>query len=118
MKRRRLTPAQRKRIHESCNGMCAYCGCELRYEDMQIDHIMPLINGGMDVIENMLPACRCCNHRKGSENLERYRQSVSDFPKVLNRDSVTYRNAVRYGLIIPNPHTIVFHFEKLEGGKE
>jgi len=33
-------------------------------------------------------------------------------------NSVTYRNAVRYGLVIPNPHKIIFYFEKQEGKSE
>ena len=118
MKRKKLTAAQRKRLHGSCNGMCAYCGCKLQYEKMQIDHIQPLSNGGADELKNMLPACRSCNHRKNSESLENYRKSVENFLNVLSRDSVTYRNAVRYGLLIPNPHPVTFYFEKLKMGDE
>ena len=117
MNRKKLTLAQHKRVYESCNGMCAYCGCKLRYEDMQIDHITPLSNGGADTVKNMLPACRSCNHRKGLESLESYRHSVENFLKVLNRDSVTYRNAVRYGLVTPNPQPVVFYFEKIGKGQ-
>jgi hypothetical protein len=84
---------------------------------MQIDHVEPLSHGGLDIIENMLPACRSCNHRKGAESLKWYRHSVENFLEVLNRDSVTYRNAVRYGLIIPNPHPVIFYFEKIRKGK-
>ena len=39
-------------------GHCAYCGCELEYKDMQVDHVIP-INGwseqGEDTLDNMLP---------------------------------------------------------------
>jgi hypothetical protein len=31
---------------------------------------------------------------------------------VLARDSVTYRNAVRYGLVVPKPRKIIFYFER------
>lgn len=31
---------------------------------------------------------------------------------VLMRDSATYRNAVRFGLVIPRPHRVKFYFER------
>lgn len=115
MNRKRLTVAERKLVYEKMNGHCAYCGCALRYEDMQVDHVVPL-NGwskqGDDVIDNMLPACRSCNHYKSASTLEGFRNMVEHMPETLFRDSVTYKNAVRFGLVIPNPHPVVFYFEK------
>ena len=26
-------------VYEKCNHRCAYCGCELEYKDMQVDHV-------------------------------------------------------------------------------
>lgn len=113
MKRRKLTSAERRGVYNKCGGHCAYCGCELEYKDMQIDHVVPLAFGkGEDEISNMLPACRSCNHRKGASSLESFRRQIERFPSVLMRDSVTYKNAVRFGLVIPNPHKIVFYFER------
>jgi hypothetical protein len=86
----------------------------MKYEDMQVDHVQPLSNGGADALENMLPACRSCNHRKGGSTLESFRRQVERFLVVLERDSVTYRNAVRFGLVTPNPHSVKFYFERKE----
>lgn len=59
--RRKLTKDERMAVYEKTNGHCAYCGCELEYKDMQVDHVIP-INGwseqGSDTLDNMLPACR------------------------------------------------------------
>jgi hypothetical protein len=60
----------------------------------------------------MHPACRSCNHRKGASSVESFRQQVERFLLILERDSVTYRNAVRFGLVQPKPQKIVFFFEK------
>ena len=38
---------------------------------------------------------------------------LESMPDVLMRDSVTYKNAVRFGLVEPKPHKIVFYFERL-----
>lgn len=42
---------------------------------------------------------------------------VENMPNVLMRDSVTYRNAVRFGLVRPIPHPVRFYFERLSGGR-
>lgn len=115
VKRRKLTKAERLTVYDKCGGHCAYCGCDLAYEDMQVDHIVP-INGwskqGPDTLDNMLPACRRCNHYKSRSTLEGFRQMLEAQPAVLMRDSVTYQIAVRYGLVTPTPHKVVFYFEK------
>lgn len=38
---------------------------------------------------------------------------VENMPTVLMRDSVTYKNAVRFGLVTPTPHPVKFYFEQL-----
>lgn len=83
---------------------------------MQVDHVIP-INGwseqGEDTLDNMLPACRSCNHYKSRSALEGFRKMVENMPTVLMRDSVTYKNAVRFGLVTPTPHPVKFYFEQL-----
>lgn len=58
MNRRKLSKEDRMKVYQKCGGRCAYCGCEIEYKDMQIDHVKPLRIGGADEINNMLPACR------------------------------------------------------------
>ncbi|MEG0780029.1 MAG: HNH endonuclease signature motif containing protein, partial [Oscillospiraceae bacterium] len=82
-------------------------------EAMQVDHVVPLKRGGVDEFENMLPACRSCNHYKSSMTLDGFRAALERMPGVLMRDSVTYKNAVRFGLVAPSPHKVRFYFEKL-----
>ncbi len=75
------------------------------------------INGwseqGEDTLDNMLPACRSCNHYKSRSTLEGFRKMVENMPTVLMRDSVTYKNAVRFGLVTPTPHPVKFYSEQL-----
>lgn len=111
--RRKLTKAERREVYDKMNGHCTYCGSELTMENMTADHIVPLANGGGDTIDNMMPACRSCNHYKSTMTLERFRDAVERFPSVLARDSVTYRNAVRFGVVKPNPHKVKFYFENM-----
>ena len=120
-RRKKLTKAERLMVYKKTDGHCAYCGCDLDFKDMQVDHVIPL-NGwneqGPDTLDNMLPACRSCNHYKGTSTLESFRKKVEAMPYVLKRDSVTYKNAVRFGLVEPKPHSVTFYFERLRGCNE
>ena len=109
--RGQLSKRERQAIHAKTSGHCAYCGCDLPYARMQVDHIMPLANGGADETANMLPACRSCNHYKGTLTLERFRRCIEQWPDVLMRDSVTFRNAVRFRQVERTPHAVRFFFE-------
>lgn len=111
--RRKLIPAERREVYRKTNGHCAYCGCELSFEKMTVDHVVSLAHhNGKDEITNMLPSCRSCNYYKSTLTLEKFRAAVERFPAVLARDSVTYKNAVRFGLVSPNPHKVIFYFEQ------
>lgn len=111
--RRRLSKAERQAVYDKTGGHCAYCGDEIRLNTMQADHVDPLRRGGTDGVQNMLPACRSCNHYKSSRTLEGFRAALERMPSVLMRDSVTYKNAMRFGLVTPTPHRVVFFFERL-----
>lgn len=115
-KRKAIPTKIRQLVYAKCSGHCAYCGCILEYKDMQVDHVVPL-NGwseqGDDNYENMLPACRSCNHYKSRSTLDGFRKMLEAMPDTLMRDSTTYKNAVRFGLVIPRKQKVVFFFEKI-----
>lgn len=113
-KRKQLTPSQRLLVYEKTKGKCAYCGIDINYKEMQIDHVTPLHRGGTDTQDNRFPACRSCNHYKSTLTLEEFKEAIERFNGVLLRDSVTYKNAVRFGQIKPTPHEVVFYFERME----
>lgn len=112
--RRRLTKQDRRAVYEKMGGHCAYCGCEISIREMQVDHVVPLRKGGADTLENMLPACQSCNHYKSTLTVEQFRKAIERMPEVLMRDSVTYRNAVRFGLVKPVSRQVAFYFECAE----
>jgi len=107
-------------VYDKCGGHCAYCGCEITIQQMQADHVIPMefydayktAGTDLDTLDNMLPACRSCNNYKSTLTLEKFRTAIERWPEVLARGSVTYRNAVRFGLVTPNPHPAVFYFER------
>ena len=104
---------QRQSVYEKYGGHCAYCGEHIEYKDMQVDHVFPINQGGLDEKENMLPACRSCNHYKSTYGIEEFREEIGLWHERLMRDSVTYKNAVRFGVVTPTPKKVMFYFEKM-----
>jgi 5-methylcytosine-specific restriction endonuclease McrA len=43
---------------------CQYCGRALPPADLTLDHVLPRCRGGKTIWENIVAACRPCNHRK------------------------------------------------------
>lgn len=118
MKRHKLSKEERQKVYDKCNGYCAYCGTEIEYKDMQVDHVKPLRLGGSDNMDNMLPACRSCNHYKATLDVEGFRKYLSEIHKRLMRDSVPYQVAERFGIVKHNTDDVKFYFEALESMKE
>ena len=53
----------RKLVVERDGAFCATCGSET---SLTIDHIVPVIRGGTDALENLRVLCQSCNSRKGA----------------------------------------------------
>ena len=118
----------RLEVYEKCNHRCAYCGCELEYKDMQVDHIKSIYSNmdykqtmteqEMYSIENLLPACRQCNFYKSVFTLEVFRERLQTTMIKNLRKNFGYRLAVKYGLVEEKMKPITFYFEKLRGEKD
>lgn len=106
----------REAVYAKYNGRCAYCGREIKYKDMQVDHFIPK-NGysvkGSDDISNLMPSCRMCNHYKRANPLEIFRKFIQEIPRKL-RDNYIYKVGVAYGNVIENEKPIVFYFEQID----
>ena len=59
-----------KKLDEYKN-CCAYCG-KLLGSDMTIDHVIPIVKGGTNDIENLVPCCARCNTRKRAKSAKEY----------------------------------------------
>ena len=124
-----MTKKDRQTIFEKFGGHCAYCGCILQ-KGWHADHIKPirrkfkydrskqkLVHTGecrhpkRECADNYFPACASCNINKHSMSIEDFRKLVSGFITSLNRDSVQYRVAKRYGLLEEIEKPVVFYFE-------
>lgn len=115
-------------LYDKYNHRCAYCGCELEYKDVQIDHIKSvyantdirqnMTDEEMYSIENLLPSCRQCNFYKSSYDLEKFRENLSTTLYYNLRKNFNYKLLKKYGLIAENIHPVKFYFEELGGVKK
>lgn len=122
-KHKAIPKKMRLSLYEKYNHKCAYCGCDLEYKDMQIDHVesvyantdikQTMTNKEMYSEKNLMPACRQCNFYKSSMTLEAFRQRIRTTMWNNLRKDFGYRLALKYGLITENPKDIVFYFETL-----
>ena len=104
----------RKEVFGKYGDHCAYCGRQIEYKDMQVDHITPRRNGGTDDISNLNPSCRLCNHYKRAEELSTWRDWL--LAGVIERLMKVYlfRVALAFGMIEIKGWDKRFFFEKLK----
>ena len=65
--------------------LCLYCGDELPPALLTRDHVIPVSRGGADTWENVVTACRACNHRKADSLLDEIDMELLAVPFVPNR---------------------------------
>ncbi len=65
--------------------LCLYCGDELPSALLTRDHVIPVSRGGADTWENVVTACRACNHRKADSLLDEIDMELLAVPFVPNR---------------------------------
>ena len=61
----------RREVFARDRWTCQYCGAQSH--DLTLDHIVPRHRGGGHTCENLVTACKACNHRKGPRTLEEAR---------------------------------------------
>jgi 5-methylcytosine-specific restriction endonuclease McrA len=55
-----------RKVYAHHKGVCGICYQPVSFDEFAIDHIKPLSRGGPHVFENLQPAHKSCNSRKGS----------------------------------------------------
>ena len=127
MKRKPISKKIRHQVYKKYGGHCAYCGSELKYEEMQVDHIDPCelndpgSRGGHEVkktseelndISNLNPSCRMCNFYKSSFSLEKFRENLQSTLLKNVKKPFQFRLAEKYGIVETHEKKIEFYFEK------
>jgi 5-methylcytosine-specific restriction endonuclease McrA len=69
----------RREVFIRDNFTCQYCG--IRTKELTLDHVVPRSKGGPHTWENLVSACRQCNHRKGGKMLEEAKLRLLETPR-------------------------------------
>ena len=59
---------------------CQYCGRELPASELTLDHVLPRCRGGATTWENVVAACKRCNHHKGNRTPDEARMALRRTP--------------------------------------
>lgn len=51
---------------KTSSGLCYYCGKQVAYKNITMDHLVPLACGGRSTKDNLVPSCKNCNNLKKS----------------------------------------------------
>ncbi len=74
----------RREVFARDSHTCQYCGVSTR--ELTLDHVTPKHRGGRHEWENLVAACRGCNHRKGSKTLAEARMRLLREPRAPRAD--------------------------------
>lgn len=114
----------RQKVWKKYDCKCAYCGNDLKYDKMEVDHKIPLYRNhsdeellkmnivrGTNEFKNLLPSCKQCNFYKGTFTIEVFRKQMDTILDRLKKPFIV-RLAIKYRLISFNPFDGLFYFEK------
>lgn len=125
MKHKPIPKRIREAVYAKYDGHCAYCGCEIEYRQMQVDHVKSLYWNSIDnhfvdnpdivqddSLDNLLPSCRQCNYYKAEADIEGFRSKMRNTLERTCRDSFQVQLAMKHGILEYKPWDGKFYFEK------
>ncbi|MEM7000645.1 MAG: HNH endonuclease [Pseudomonadota bacterium] len=79
-----VPPLTNQALFARDQNICLYCGGKFLQMDLTRDHVMPVSRGGVDRWDNVVTACKRCNHFKGNRLLETCGLELRALPYVPN----------------------------------
>ena len=80
-----VPPLTNRNLFRRDKHMCLYCGDYLYDFELTRDHVVPVSRGGADTWENVVTACRVCNHRKADKLIDEIGMRLLAVPYAPNR---------------------------------
>ncbi|MCB1744259.1 MAG: HNH endonuclease [Gammaproteobacteria bacterium] len=80
-----IPPLSNRELFRRDNQICLYCGNGFAESQLTRDHVIPFALGGKDQWNNVVTACKACNHAKGARTPEQAHMPLLAVPYVPNR---------------------------------
>ena len=77
-----VPPLNNKTLFRRDSNVCMYCSEHFMSRELTRDHITPISQGGKDVWQNVVVACRRCNNHKGGRTPEQANMQLIAVPFV------------------------------------
>lgn len=65
-----VPPLNNETLFRRDNHLCLYCGFKFPSQQLSRDHVRPFFQGGKDIWNNVVTACRRCNNAKAARTPE------------------------------------------------
>jgi 5-methylcytosine-specific restriction endonuclease McrA len=79
--RRLKLPCSRRGVFARDRETCQYCGAQPGRAHLTMDHVVPRSQGGGTTWDNVVTACRDCNHRKGGRTPDQANMKLAVVPR-------------------------------------
>lgn len=79
--RRLKLPCSRRGVFARDRETCQYCGIQPGRSNLTMDHVVPRSQGGGTTWDNVVTACRDCNHRKGGRTPDQANMKLAIVPR-------------------------------------
>jgi 5-methylcytosine-specific restriction endonuclease McrA len=108
----------REKVWLKYDKHCSYCGNEIDFKSMQVDHMVPKWMGEDYKLwktihgdDNLVPSCRRCNHYKRGDTLEQFRTKMMTLDERIEKNYIN-KVAIDFGIIKLKKFDGIFYFEK------
>lgn len=79
--KKRIIRFSRANIFIRDHYKCQYCGKKGTKNQLTLDHVIPVVQGGKKIWENIVTSCKSCNQKKGGRTPDEAGMSLSRKPK-------------------------------------
>ena len=94
----------KKRQWDLGQKRCAYCCIQLNWaldqkNSASVDHIICVVHGGTNIVDNLLLVCHSCNNSRGDMRLDKWVRSNKGIPNVSylrNRYQRAYKSVLTH----------------------
>jgi 5-methylcytosine-specific restriction endonuclease McrA len=95
-KRKGISKKTRFEVFKRDEFTCCYCGNKPPTVVLEVDHIVPVVEGGTDDVDNLASACFDCNRGKSSVPLSHLPESMADQRALLIEREEQERAYIRF----------------------